>query len=60
MHASLKYRLQNFAKLSSSLTYYFNNKAAKKRFFFTTDVRTSLVNLLISLVLINKHIEVGR
>lgn len=54
----LKYESQNFAKLSSGLTYYFNNKVAKERFFFTTDIATSLMNLLISLALIDKHIEV--
>lgn len=60
MLTSLKYRLQNSAELSSSLTYYFNNKGGRKRIFFTTDIGTSLVNLLISLALIDKHTEVGR
>lgn len=49
----------SFAKLSFSLAYYFHNKVAKERFFFTTDIGTSLVDLLISLPLIDKHIEVG-
>lgn len=54
-----KYRLQNFAKVSSSLTYSFNNKVAMERIFFTTDIGTSLVNLLISLTLTSKSTEVG-
>lgn len=55
----LRYELQSFAKLSFSLAYTFHNKVAKGRFFFTTDIGTSLVSLLISLPLIDKHIEVG-
>lgn len=55
----LKYELQNFTKLSFSLASYFHNKVAKERFFFTTDIGTSLMNLLISLPLIDKHTEIG-
>lgn len=55
----LEYELQSFVKLSSSLAYCFNNKVPKERFFFTTDMGSSLANSLISLSLVDKHIEVG-
>lgn len=55
----LEYELQSFAKRSSSVAYCFNNKVAKESFFFTTDIGTSLANSLISLTLIDRHIEAG-
>lgn len=55
----LEYELQSFAKRGSSVAYCVNNKVAKERLFFTRDIGASLANSLISLTLIDKHIEVG-